>query len=358
MNVVITQRISRNKTKLYYTLEWGKAAGQRLATGLFTYVDPVSVLQKEHNKETLSLLEIKKAQMLIDAFSVGLKHIAAHRYKHNFLDFYSDYVNHNKQYGNKHLKCSYTQFKKFIRTIFLSPQDVTEDLSANFQKYLLSHFNGETPSNYFARYKRVLKAATAQGYFIVNPGVNLPVKANKNKKKKDNLEVSEYIQLLNTPSRNEEAREAFILCCYTGLRWCDVKLLTWNQLRHDSIILTLHQKKTTVEQYITLHPIAQAILNKRKNRLSIFEGSFKVFNLPSADGANKILGIWCNDAGIKKHITWNCARLSFSILLQDANVDAATVALLLGHTSTKYVNEIYKRYRPKNQMAIIQKLPS
>ncbi|GAA0544671.1 hypothetical protein GCM10009415_28530 [Chitinophaga japonensis] len=83
----------------------------------------------------------------------------------------------------------------------------------------------------------------------------------------------------------------------------------------------------------------------------------KVFDLPTANGANKILGTWCETAGIEKHITWNCARLSFSILLQDANVDAATVALLLGHTSSKYVNETYKRYRPKNQEMEIQKLP-
>lgn len=58
-----------------------------------------------------------------------------------------------------------------------------------------------------------------------------------------------------------------------------------------------------------------------------------------------------------KHITWNCARLSFSILLQDANVNAATVALLLGHTTSKYVNDIYKRYRPKDQAQAISQLP-
>jgi hypothetical protein len=35
-------------------------------------------------------------------------------------------------------------------------------------------------------------------------------------------------------------------------------------------------------------------------------------------------------ARITKHITWSCARLSFSILLQDRNVDEATVAYLMG----------------------------
>jgi hypothetical protein len=72
----------------------------------------------------------------------------------------------------------------------------------------------------------------------------------------------------------------------------------------------------------------------------------------------RTLDTWCRKTGIKKHITWHSARLSFSILLQDANVDTATVALLLGQTSTKYVNEVYKRHRPKDQRENIAKLPT
>jgi integrase len=65
-----------------------------------------------------------------------------------------------------------------------------------------------------------------------------------------------------------------------------------------------------------------------------------------------------NSAGIEKHITWSCARLSFSILLQDRNVDDATVAFLMGHASTEQVRKTYKRHRPKNQTETIGKLPS
>jgi integrase len=74
--------------------------------------------------------------------------------------------------------------------------------------------------------------------------------------------------------------------------------------------------------------------------------------------ALRTLDTWCKDAGIQKHITWQSARLSFSILLQDANVDDATMALLLGHQSTQYVQKTYKRFRPKDQTSAIAKLPS
>jgi hypothetical protein len=63
-------------------------------------------------------------------------------------------------------------------------------------------------------------------------------------------------------------------------------------------------------------------------------------------------------AGIAKHITWSCARLSFSILLKDKLVDDPTIAYLMGHTTTEQVQKIYKRHRPKDQTAAIDLLPS
>ena len=109
---------------------------------------------------------------------------------------------------------------------------------------------------------------------------------------------------------------------------------------------------------ITIHPIAKTIIYKRGVRIPQIDLTAKVFKLPTADGANKILKSWIAAALIDKRITWSVARLSFSILLQDERVDAPTVALLLGHSLTKYVNNTYKRHRPKDQAAIITKLPS
>ena len=83
-----------------------------------------------------------------------------------------------------------------------------------------------------------------------------------------------------------------------------------------------------------------------------------MFDLPTANGANKVLGEWIKRAGIEKDITWSCARLSYSILLQDTNVDSASVAYLLGHATTKQVERTYKRHRPKDQTEAISKLPT
>jgi len=60
---------------------------------------------------------------------------------------------------------------------------------------------------------------------------------------------------------------------------------------------------------------------------------------------------------VGKHITWSCARLSLSILLQDKQVDLATVALILDQTTTKYVHKTYKRHRLREHSDVIALLP-
>jgi site-specific recombinase XerD len=86
-------------------------------------------------------------------------------------------------------------------------------------------------------------------------------------------------------------------------------------------------------------------------------GKGLVFKLPTQDGANKTLGVWVRAAGIDKHITWHSARHAFSVLLQQEGVDVSTVAGLLGHTSSKYVQQVYRRYTTNEAIAAIEKLP-
>lgn len=63
------------------------------------------------------------------------------------------------------------------------------------------------------------------------------------------------------------------------------------------------------------------------------------------------------NAGIEKHITWHSARHAFSVLLQQEGIDIATVAGLLGHSSSKYAQQIYKRYTICSAVTAIEKLP-
>src|SRR5665213_542974 len=348
MNIIITQRLSKNGQKLYYSLEWGKAAGQRISTGIYSYVKPKDQIQRNHNKEALMILETKRSQMILDGQSINTGYIPQHKIMNNFLDNYSDYVKSNMRKGNRHLVQSLKSFRMFIGKDYISAIEINENLCEQFRNFLLAHLNGETPANYFSRFKRVLEAATKNGYFKRSPASDLASIVKSNKRVKEILEADEYKKLMNTPCINYEVKKAFVFSLYTGFRWVDVKPLKWENIKTTNIV-NIIQKKTGEMLDLPLHPVALKIIGERKSGL--------IFHLPTADGANKILAKWCDDAGLGKHITWHCARHSFSVLLQDNAIDVATVAGMLGHTSTKYVHKTYQRYRTANAVQAINKLP-
>lgn len=257
--------------------------------------------------------------------------------------------------GNRHLSNSLKQFKAFVGRDFVSPTEITENFCKRFRQYLLDKYTGETPGGYYARFKWVVNAATSDGYFSKNPTEAVAAKFNPSTRLKENLEVEEYLALLSAPCLNEGVKAAFLFSCYTGLRWVDAKGLKWSDINGSVLTTRIIQAKTGRPVTLTLHPIAAAILERQKQKSS---NGLLVFTLPTADGANKVLKGWVKRAKIKKHITWSCARLSFSILLQDRGVDDATVAYLMGHTTTEQVRKTYKRHRPKNELETIRQLPS
>jgi integrase len=357
MNII--KRKNKKGTKITFYYDYGRGPGQRPSTGLFIYTNPKNQIEKNHNKQELLLLETKKSQLTIEQQAVGSAYIPAHKFKSNFIEYFEEYVTLNKRKGNRHLSNSLKQFKLFINKNFISPVDITENFCKRFRQFLLDKFTGETPGGYYARFKWVINAAESDGYFQKNPTACVFAKSNPSVRLKENLEVNEYLKLLQTPCLNEEVKSAFIFCCYTGLRWVDVKILNWADIRGNVLTTRIIQAKTGFPVTLTLHPIASAVLEKQKMKGHTHSNPNKSwFLLPSANGANKSLKQWMESAGIEKYITWSCARLSFSILLQDRNVDDATVAYLMGHRTTEQVRKTYKRHRPKDQVETINHLPT
>ena len=352
MNFV--KRTNTKGDKIYFYYDLGRKKGQRPTTGVFTYTKPKNQIEKNHNKEALLLLETKRSHYILENQALGSGFIPSHKFKANFIDYFEEYVKLNQRKGNRHLQNSFKHFKVFVRNDFISPLDITENFCKRFRQYLLDNFTGETPAGYYARFKWVVNAAQKDGYFRINPTEKIFSKCKPSVRLKENLESEEYITLLSTPCLNEQVKDAFIFCCYTGLRWVDVKKLQWKDIKVNILTTRIIQAKTGKPVTLTLHPVAQKILETRKDN----RGENKVFYLPTANGANKVLNQWMETAKIHKHITWSCARLSFSILLQDKNVDDATVAYLLGHSSTEQVKKTYKRHRPKDQSASISYLPA
>ncbi len=352
-SVIISKKESRDETKLWYYFEWGKGAGQRKASKIFTWTKPKDKLEKRFNVEQLIILEHKRAQLILDMNGTANDYISPDKFKTDFLEFYEEFVTSNKRKGNRHLQSSLTQLKNFLLSEFektsLSHTQITEEFCKKFRRYLLDNFNGVTPSNYFSEFKKVIKAATKAGYFKNNPCDNVAAR-KKPSKPKDIPTEEEALSLLYAPCSNQDVKMAFIFCMYTAQAWADVKSMTWDRIRDNSVLFQREKSEEYVP--VPLHPKALAILE------AIPKGNptDKVFKLPGANGANKAVKGWVKNAGMTKHLTWHSARHYVSVMLQLKGVDPQTVAGIMGHASTEHVMKTYKRYVTSAAIVAINKL--
>ncbi|NLR60402.1 hypothetical protein HGH93_19985 [Chitinophaga polysaccharea] len=69
------------------------------------------------------------------------------------MEYYEEYVTVNTRKGNRRLTNSLKQFRNFIKADFIAPIDISENFCKCFRQYLLDNFTGETPLNYYSRFK-------------------------------------------------------------------------------------------------------------------------------------------------------------------------------------------------------------
>ncbi|MEC5143007.1 phage integrase SAM-like domain-containing protein [Chitinophaga sp. 212800010-3] len=149
----ILERLSKKGDKITFYYDYGRKKGPRPSTGIYIYTHPKSREERIHNKQARALIDVKKSEKTIEQQSIGSAYIPPHKFKPNFLDYYEDYVERNKRDGNRHLSNSFTQFKQFLKKDFISPIEVRENLCKEFRRYLLDKYTGETPGDYYTRFK-------------------------------------------------------------------------------------------------------------------------------------------------------------------------------------------------------------
>jgi integrase/recombinase XerD len=356
MQILEVRRVKRysvDMQKIRWTLEWGRQKGQSYATGIFTWVKPKSKFEQDTNRQNQE--ELNREEMELKQFGPEWK--LQQKIKYDFMEFFHAYVNNKARAGNRHLRGSIAQFKLFLSDHKMEKipiEKLTEEFCINFRTFLLDRFNGKTPGNYFGRFKQTVKAAAKKGYFKnnISPCEDVIVKSNPPSRIKEILTEKEFVRLVQSDCPNHEVKKAFVFSLYTGIRWCDVKMLKWSDIKiHDdysSFSFLQNKTKVRVEK-----PLPQTALNFLGEK-----GEGLLFKLPkSANGCNKCLSKWVNDSGIDRHITWHCARHSYSVLLKTKNVDDATIAGMMGHTSTALVQKTYQRYQMNSAFAAMKQLP-
>lgn len=270
----------------------------------------------------------------------------------NFLDYFQNFVNNYPNKDIRIVKYCFVHFEKFINKNigknYISPPEITEELLRQFKTYLEEKLNGETPHNYFTKLKKVIKQAYKDHILFENPAENIINRRNEGLKK-DILSLNEIQILSKTYCGNSEVKRAFLLSCFTGLRYCDIEALYWKNISDDRIIIK-SQQKTGKSVYIDLNNTSKNLLGKKGNADNF------VFDLPSFTGCLKSLKTWTKKAKIEKNVTWHSARHSFAVNLLIHKTDIKTVSSLLGHAGLKHT-EKYTRVIDVLKKQAVENLP-
>ncbi len=343
----------------------GYAIRRREKLNIYLYAVPKNAEQRQHNKEQLAMA--KKVQQLRETELVAHQLGAPlPRHNVNYWDWMDGYYNAYTKKDKRMIEAAIRRFRGFIGEAYpqymshLPAQAITKAMVAAFVDFLNAHGRRTDPKSVYARWKKMLRAAIDEKIIREDPTKGVRMVVDEEALLKDILSEEEIEKLLATKviGQNPEVRRAFTFCLFTGIRWCDVKELTYKNIDYSNKLLRFEQRKTTG------HSSSSWVNIPLNDELLEFIGlppanhfELHIFSLPSYEMADKSLKRWVNHAGINKRISWHCARHSFAVNLLNNGANIKTVASLLGHASLQHT-EKYTRAVDSLKKNAIDSLPT
>lgn len=259
-----------------------------------------------------------------------------------FPVFAKEYVQHSdrRESTKENLYTTITVLQEFRPG--LDFKDITYTFLKDFEAYLREKGNGvNTVAKHLRQLRTLINEAINQGYIHADayPFRKFKIKQEKGRHEfltPDELRKLEKIEISDKKLRH--ALDAFLFCCYVGLRFSDFcQLSPANFIKiNGKKWLYFKSIKTGIELRIPLHLLFEGKALAILERYSIEEFA----SLGSNSEVNKALSVIAGMARIKKHVTYHTARHTCATLLIHQGVPITTVQKLLGHTSVK-TTEIY-----------------
>ena len=335
---------------------------------LYLWQAPRTPIERQQNKETLELakkIRFERGQDLLES-------VEGYRLKKdrdiNFLDYFQSYIDKYTKKDYRMIVIALKRFRDFLHDTpeynkfekRIKPEQITKDIVEAYTEYLQSRSVGEGAKSIYARFKKVIKYAVEHDVISKNPCNGIVIKVDEQILKKEVLSPEEIQQLIATHYDNENPniRRAFIFCLYCGLRYCDVKDLTFANVDYSNKLLKFEQNKTKGHSANSgvIIPLNDGILSLIGKPISPNNRDEAIFPLPSYEMCLKALKRWVRRAGINKHISWHCARHSFAVNILNNGANIKTVASLLGHSGLKHT-EKYTRAIDSLKQEAINSLP-
>lgn len=221
-------------------------------------------------------------------------------------------------------------------------KDITYTFLKEFEVHLKEKGNSvNTIAKHLRQLRTLVNEAINQGYIPSDAYPFRKYKIKQEKGRKEFLTPDELKRLenLDVDKKLRHVLDAFLFCCYTGLRYSDFCQLTPENIIRVNGKRWLYFKsvKTDVEIRLPLHLLFEGKALAVLERYDIVTDFAKIG--PNSE-ANKRLAQLSALARIRKHITYHTARHTRATLLVHQGVPITTVQKLLGHTSVR-TTEVY-----------------
>ena len=354
-----------------------KKQKRREMLGIYILQKPRTPQQRQEYKDGIELANKLRTIKALDVTEPEKKEEMKKKVSINFLIYFQEYIDAYTKKDLRMVKIALQRFKDFLRdtpeyNIYeqqIKPQQINSEMVEAFTEYLQSRSKGEGAKSIYQRFKKVYKACAIkcninyQLPFLNADGKSISIAVDESLIVKDFLSPEEERQLIDTHYLNEnpEIRNAFIFCLYTGMRFCDVKDLSFGNFDFANRLLNYEQNKTkghSSRSGVTL-PLTDELMELLGEQPEGRNKSELVFTLPSHTMCLKALRRWVKRAGIDKHITWHCARHSFGTNMAataaQKGISIRVVQDLMGHSNLRYT-ERYTRVVDEQKRAAMQEL--
>lgn len=303
-------------------------------------------------REFIFALEEKELSIWRDGRFItlqGLKDEFHSKTTRSFLSFVKDDIisSQAKESTKRNRLTTYMLLSKFRSHIEF--KDLNPRLVYDFERFLFENqFKTNTVAKHMKHFKAFVNSAINKGYIDLNdyPFRRYHIKMSETKHTfllPEELEKLENMELAGHRQSLSQSLDAFLFCCYTGLRYSDfINLSEKNIVTIDKRPwLVFNTVKTGAEVKLPLTFLfegkAWKLLRKHKGHLSDF------FSIKPNSTVNKELIRIGKIAGIEKHFSFHSARHTNATLLIYKGANITTVQKLLGHrnvTTTQIYSEV------------------
>lgn len=354
------KKISKGRKSLYldfYPAIKNPSTGKetrREFLGLYIFEKPKNVNETQLNKERKALAERIRTKRFVEIHDGTYGFQSEAKKNKSFIDFFEKEI--KNRYTSKGNYDNWLSAFHYLNDYFvndLSMGDLSVHKVEEFKDYLLGlSLAQNTKHTYYNKFKAAIKEAYKKGYIPENYADR--VKGIKSEETKREFVTWEELRLLNkTECDKPLVKKAFLFSALTGLRFSDIEKLTWGDLQGNDkkgYFIRFQQKKTKAHEKLDLPKLAYELLGEQKApEQKIFKG------LKYSAWINAKIKEWVLRAGIRKKITFHCARHSFATIMLDLGIDLYTVSKLLGHKEIK-TTQVYAKVMDKNKKAAMEKL--